>query len=105
MALPNNPIEVTLKILNSKWKFIIIRELLKSDKRFNQLKKDVTGISQKILSAKLKELEADGFVTKITIEDVTFYRLTDLGLTLKSVIDSLYDWGKDYKKYNKLLSK
>lgn len=105
MELPNNPLEVTLKILDCKWKFLIIRELLKEDKRFNQLKKDVNGISQKILSAKLKELITDGFVTKINKESIFQYRLTDLGMTLKPVIDTLSDWGKDFKKYNKLLKK
>jgi len=106
--LPKNPVEVTLKMLGNKWKVLIIRELLTGTKRFNELKKTVKGITQKVLSAKLKELENDGLLIREeynqTPPKVEYY-LTDEGYSLNTVICAMNDWGKDYKKYIKLLEK
>lgn len=106
--LPKDPVEVTLKMLGNKWKVIIVRELLNGTKRFNELKKSVSGITQKVLSAKLKELEGDGIIIRKVCDDKlqkVEYTLTDVGYSLNTVILSLKDWGKDYKKYLKLLDK
>lgn len=106
--LPKNPVETTIKMIGCRWKILIIRELLTGTKRFNELKKSVTGITQKVLSAKLKELEEDGLVVRDVISQIpprVEYTLTDVGYSLRNVIDSMKDWGKDYKKYTKLLEK
>jgi len=106
--LPKNPVETTIKMIGCRWKILIIRELLDGERRFNELKSSVKGISQKVLSAKLKELEQDGIVVREVYQQVPLkvgYYLTDVGLSLNPVINSLKDWGKDYKKYLKLLEK
>ena len=106
--LPKNPIEVTIQMINCKWKVLIIRELLTGTKRFGQIKKAVTGITQKVLTSKLRELEQDGLLTREIYEQTppkVEYTLTDVGYSLHTVIDALKEWGKDYKKYLKLINK
>ena len=106
--LPENPIEVTIQMINCKWKVLIIRELLTGTKRFGQIKKAVTGITQKVLTSKLRELEQDGLLTREIYEQTppkVEYTLTDVGYSLHTVIDALKEWGKDYKKYLKLINK
>lgn len=106
--LPKCPVETTLKLLDSRWKVLIIRELLTETKRFGQLKKSVTGITQKVLTAKLRELEETGIVERTVYPQTppkVEYTLTDVGYSLRPVIAALKDWGKDYKKYTKLIEK
>lgn len=106
--LPKCPVETTLKLLDSRWKILIIRELLTETKRFGQLKKSVTGITQKVLTAKLRELEETGIVERTVYPQTppkVEYTLTDVGYSLRPVITALKDWGKDYKKYTKLVEK
>jgi DNA-binding HxlR family transcriptional regulator len=103
--LPKNPLEVTIKMTGCKWKILIIAELLNGTKRFSEIKKSLKGITQKVLTSKLRELEQDGILTKETSKNKSEYTLTNVGYTLSPVITSLKDWGKDYKKYTKLLSK
>ena len=106
--LPKCPIETTLKMLGCKWKVLIIRELLDGTKRFGELKKAVVGITQKVLTSKLREMEELGLLElKIypQIPPKVEYTLTDIGYSLRPVLDSLKGWGKDYKRYTKLLEK
>lgn len=106
--LPKCPIETTLLMLGSKWKVLIIRELLTGAKRFSELKKSITGITQKVLTSKLREMEETGLVTRKVYNLKTprvEYSLTDTGYSLHEVTDALKNWGKDYKKYLKLLEK
>lgn len=103
--LPKNPLEVTIMMTGCRWKLLIISELLNGTKRFNELKKSLKGITQKVLSAKLRELESNGVLIKETAKNKSEYTLTDIGYSLQPVILSLKDWGKDYKKYIKLLNK
>ena len=106
--LPKNPVEATIKMIGCRWKILIIKELLDGEKRFNELKSSVKGISQKVLSSKLKELEQDGIVVREVYQQTPLrvgYFLTDVGLSLNTVVSALRDWGKDYKKYIKLLEK
>lgn len=106
--LPKCPIETTVKMLGCKWKVLIIRDLLSGTKRFCELKKSVKGITQKVLTAKLRELEDLGLVERKVYPQnppKVEYTLTDVGYTLTPVIESLKDWGKDFKKYMKLLNK
>lgn len=106
--LPKCPVETTIKMIDSRWKILIIRELLSGTKRFGELKKSVTGITQKVLTAKLREMEETGLVERTVYPQIppkVEYTLTDVGYSLRPVIDALKSWGKDYKKYLKLLEK
>ena len=103
--LPKNPVAVTIKMIGCRWKIMIAAELLKGTKRFSEIKKSLTGITQKVLTSKLRELEQDGILTRETDGTKVLYTLTDIGYSLRPVIMSFYDWGKDYKKYVKLMMK
>ena len=102
--LPKNPIAVTIKMVGCRWKVMIVAELLGGTKRFNEIKKSLKGITQKVLTSKLRELEQDGILTRETEGSKVSYTLTDIGYSLRPVILSFYDWGKDYKKYVKLMA-
>ena len=106
--LPKCPIETTLKMLGCKWKVLIIRELLTGTKRFGELKRAVTGITQKVLTLKLREMEELGLLEREVYPQIppkVEYTLTDIGYSLRPVLESLKCWGKDYKRYTKLLEK
>ena len=106
--LPKCPIETTLKMLGCKWKVLIIRELLDGTKRFGELKKSVVGITQKVLTSKLREMEELGLLERKIYPQIppkVEYTLTDIGYSLRPVLESLKCWGKDYKRYTKLLEK
>lgn len=106
--LPKCPIETTLKMLGCKWKVLIIRELLTGTKRFCELKRAVTGITQKVLTSKLREMEELGLLEREVYPQIppkVEYTLTDIGYSLRPVLESLKCWGKDYKRYTKLLEK
>lgn len=106
--LPKCPIETTLKMLGCNWKVLIIRELLTGTKRFGELKKAVTGITQKVLTSKLREMEELGLLERKIYPQIppkVEYTLTDIGYSLRPVLESLKDWGKDYKRYTKLVEK
>ncbi len=106
--LPKCPIETTIKLTGCKWKILIIRDLLDGTKRFSQLKKSVKGITQKVLTSNLREMEDNGLLERKVYPQnppKVEYTLTDVGYSLRPVIESLKSWGKDYKKYTKLLEK
>ena len=106
--LPKCPIETTLKMLGCKWKVLIIRELLTGTNRFCELKRAVTGITQKVLTSKLREMEELGLLEREVYPQIppkVEYTLTDIGYSLRPVLESLKCWGKDYKRYTKLLEK
>lgn len=101
MILPNCPVETTLTLISDKWKILIIRDLLDGTKRFGELKKSVSGISQKVLTSNLRNMEESGLLTRVVYAQIppkVEYTLTDLGLSLKPVIDKMADWGLNYKK-------
>lgn len=105
-VLPKCPIETTIMMLGCKWRILIIRELLGGTKRFNELKKSVKGITQKVLASKLRQMEELGIVERKVYDQnppKVEYSLTDIGYTLAPVVDTMKDWGKDFKKYMKLL--
>ena len=106
--LPRNPLEITIQMLDCRWSVLIIQELLAGAKRFSQIKKDVKGITQKVLTSKLRQLEENGILTRSVISQTPLrveYSLTDVGLSLNTVISAMTEWGKDYKKYTKLLKR
>ncbi len=99
--LPNCPVETTLSLISDKWKILIIRDLNSGTKRFGELKKSVNGISQKMLTSNLRQMEESGLVTRKVYAEVppkVEYTLTDLGESLEPVLNALANWGKQYKE-------
>lgn len=102
--LPACPVETTLTLIGDKWKVLILRDLLNGTKRFGELKRSVNGVSQKVLTANLRSMEQSGLVNRKVYAQVppkVEYSLTDTGLSLKPVLDSLASWGWEYKKKQK----
>jgi DNA-binding HxlR family transcriptional regulator len=102
--LPDCPVETTLQLIGDKWKVLIIRDLLTGTKRFNELMRSVTGITQKVLTSHLRAMEAAGLVTRTVYPEVppkVEYNLTETGFSLKPILDSMVTWGTNYKEKNK----
>ena len=101
--LPACPVEVTLKLMGNKWKILIIRDLLDGTKRFGELKKSIGHVSQKVLTAQLRDMEASGLVSRKVYAEVpprVEYSLTELGCSLKPILDAMWMWGENYKEKN-----
>ena len=99
--LPECPVATTVSLIGSKWKLLIIRNLLVRPWRFNELKRDLEGISQKVLTDSLRSMEEDGLITRTVFPEVpprVEYALSDLGKTIKPILDSMVEWGNAYKK-------
>ena len=99
--LPACPVELTVWLIGDKWKILIIRDLLTGTKRFGELKKSLNNITQKVLTNKLREMEASGLVKRKVYPEVpprVEYSLTDTGLSLKPILDSMVEWGNNYRK-------
>lgn len=102
--LPECPVATTVQLIGSKWKLLILRDLLTGTKRYNELKKSISGISQKVLTASLKSMVEDGIVIRIDYAEVpprVEYSLSELGQSMKPVIDVMEQWGQYYKQENK----
>lgn len=96
----NCPVEITLQLIGNKWKVLIIRDLLTGTKRFNELMRSVTGITQKVLTSNLRAMEECGLLTRKVYAQVppkVEYSLTEMGLSLKPILDSMVSWGNSYK--------
>ena len=105
--LPICPVETTLTLISDRWKVLILRELFTGTKRFGELKKSLTGISQKVLTANLKDMEASGLLIRKAYPEVpprVEYTLTEMGESLKPILGAMFDWGMDYKRKNNLPS-
>ena len=101
--LPACPVATTVQMIGSKWKLLIMRNLLVRPWRFNELKKDLEGISQKVLTDSLRSMEADGIITRTVYPEVpprVEYALSELGESMRPIIKAMEDWGKEYKKEN-----
>lgn len=100
-ALPACPVETTLSLLSSKWKVLIMRDLLPGTKRFGELRRSVGNVSQKVLTQQLRDMEDSGLVSRKIYAEVpprVEYSLTPLGLSLRPVMEAMWKWGVDYKK-------
>ena len=98
--IPECPVEMTLQLIGDKWKVLIIRDLLTGTKRFSELMRSVTGITQKVLTSNLRSMEADGLVNRKVYPQVppkVEYSLTETGLSLKPILDSMAQWGIEYR--------
>ena len=99
--LPACPVATTVQMIGSKWKLLIMRNLLQRPWRFNELKKDLEGLSQKVLTDSLRSMEADGIITRTVYPEVpprVEYALSDLGESMRPIMDAMAAWGTDYKK-------
>lgn len=98
--LPSCPVATTVSLIGSKWKLLIIRNLTKRPYRFNELLKSIDGLSQKVLTSSLRELESDGIIYRKgykTNPPKVEYGLTSLGSNLKTILDKMADFGDFYK--------
>lgn len=103
MELPACPVETTLTLISDKWKVLILRDLMPGTKRFGELKKSIGHVSQKVLTAQLRQMEASGLVTRTVFPEVpphVEYTLTELGYSLKPILDAMWEWGEHYKAQN-----
>ncbi len=103
--LPACPVETTLTLISSKWKVLILRDLMPGTKRFSELKRSIGHVTQKVLTAQLRQMEESGLVERTVYPEVpprVEYSLTVLGRSLKPVLDALWDWGESYKEQNAL---
>ena len=98
--LPACPVETTLTLISDKWKVLILRDLMPGTKRFGELKKSVGNVSQKVLTAQLRQMEDSGLLTRKVYPEVpprVEYTLTELGRSLKPILDAMWNWGEEYQ--------
>ena len=99
--LPDCPVATTVQLIGNKWKLLILRNLLSRPWRFNELRKDLEGISQKVLTESLRSMESDGIIVRTVYAEVpprVEYSLSELGETLRPILDAMQAWGKEYKE-------
>ena len=99
--LPACPVETTLTLISDKWKVLILRDLLPGTKRFGELKKSIGHVSQKVLTAQRRQMEQSGLVNRKVYAEVppkVEYSLTDVGYSLKPILDAMWTWGEEYQK-------
>ncbi len=99
--LPECPVATTVQLIGSKWKLLILRNLLQRPWRFNEMKKALDGISQKVLTDSLRSMEADGLITRTVYPEVpprVEYALSDLGQSMRPIIKAMEEWGISYKQ-------
>ena len=99
--LPACPVETTLCLIGSKWDVLILRDLMTGTKRFGELRRSVGNVSQKVLTAQLRKMEANGIVHREVYAEVpprVEYSLTELGQSLAPVIEAMRAWGEGYQQ-------
>ncbi len=100
-SLPPCPVETTLTLISDKWKVLILRDLMNGTMRFGELKKSIGHVTQKVLTSQLRQMEESGLLTRKVYAEVpprVEYTLTDLGYSLKPILDAMWTWGENYKK-------
>ena len=101
---PACPVETTLMLIGSKWKVLILRDLMPGTKRFGELRRSIGSVSQKVLTAQLRDMEACGLVDRRVYAEVpprVEYSLTELGRSLRPILDAMWAWGEAYKVKNR----
>jgi len=99
--LPDCPVATTVSLIGSKWKLLIMRNLLVRPWRFNELQRNLDGISQKVLTDSLRSMEEDGIITRTVYPEVpprVEYALSELGESMRPIIKSMETWGNEYKQ-------
>ena len=103
MEWPACPVETTLMLIGDKWKVLILRDLMDGTMRFGELKKSIGTVSQKVLTAQLRDMEEKGLVNRKVYAEVpprVEYTLTETGYSLKPVLEAMWAWGEQYKAKN-----
>lgn len=98
--LPACPVATTVDMIGSKWKLLIMRNLLVRPWRFNELQKNLQGISQKVLTDSLRSMETDGIITRTVYAEVpprVEYALSELGESMRPIIKVMEQWGLSYQ--------
>ena len=101
LELPACPVETTLTLISDKWKVLILRDLMNGTMRFGELKKSIGHVTQKVLTAQLRQMEQSGLLTRKVYAEVpprVEYTLTELGYSLRPVMDALKTWGENYQE-------
>lgn len=104
--LPACPVETTLTLISDKWKVLILRDLLTGTKRFGELRKSIGTVSQKVLTSQLRQMKESGLLTRKVYAEVpprVEYTLTELGYSLKPIMDAMWTWGENYQAQNEKL--
>lgn len=99
--MPACPVATTVSLIGSKWKLLIMRNLLMRPWRFNELRKDLDGVSQKVLTDSLRSMEEDGIIIRTVFPEVpprVEYSLSELGESMRPIMDAMEIWGREYKK-------
>lgn len=102
--LPDCPVETTLMLIGDEWKVLILRDLMPGTKRFGELKRSIGSVSQKVLTAQLRDMEEKGLVSRRVYAEVpprVEYSLTELGRSLKPILDAMWIWGEGYQAKSK----
>ncbi len=95
------PVETTLAIIGGRWKVLILQELFSGIKRFGELHRALAGITQKMLTQQLRELERDGIINRLVYAQVppkVEYSLTEFGMTLKPILETMHEWGVRFEE-------
>lgn len=95
------PVEYTASIISNKWKVLVLRDLFEGTKRYNELTRSVVGISAKVLTQNLRDLESDGIISRKVYPEVpprVEYSITDMGLELKEILDVMKAFGEKYQQ-------
>ncbi len=99
--MPACPVATTVQLIGSKWKLLIMRNLMARPWRFSELRKDLDGVSQKVLTDSLRAMESDGIITRTVYPEVpprVEYALSPLGETMRPILDAMEKWGREYKE-------
>ena len=99
--LPPCPVITTLMLIGNKWKIFIIQQLMDRPFRFSELRRAIPGISEKVLTDNLRAMEKDGIITRTVFPEVpprTEYALSELGDTMRPIIESMATWGTGYQQ-------
>ena len=99
--LPTCPVATTVGLIGGKWKLLILRNLLARTWRFNELQRDLSGVSQKVLTENLREMEEDGLIIRTVYPEVpprVEYSLSGLGESMRPIIRTMEAWGLEYKR-------
>lgn len=93
------PVELTLGVISGRWKVMIIHQLLEGTKRFNQLQRELSGITHRTLAKQLREMEASGLITRRDYREIpprVEYSLSALGRTLEDILSSMHEWAEKH---------
>lgn len=98
-ATPDCPVEAALEVMGGKWKCLILRQLTGETLRFNELRRAMPGVTQRMLTKQLRELESHEVISRKIYPEVpprVEYAITEYGLTLVSILEAMHDWGQTH---------